>query len=103
MMKEEIQINADEFWVKIVEFLQQNWALFEVGQTVKVWFIHDGSGVFDSLEFESIEQAEIALYKNGFKKYTDPNENFIEFIRPPKRPFYNAPRNIYSSGEFWRK
>ena len=101
-MKEEVKIDSSEFWVKIVEFLQQNWALIEDGEKVKVWFIHDGSGVFDSLEFKNIEEAEKGLYRNGFKKYSDPSENFTDFVVPPKKPFYSAPRNIYSSGEFWR-
>ena len=54
-MEDEIKIKSNEFWVKIVDFLQQNWALIEVEENVKVWFIHDGSGVFDSLDFENVD------------------------------------------------
>ncbi|MFC2175654.1 hypothetical protein ACFLR1_01620 [Bacteroidota bacterium] len=103
MKRKEIVINADEFWVKIVDFLQQNWALIEVGDKITVWFIHDASGVFDQMEFETVEQAEAGLSRNGFKKYLDPNQKFTQFIGHPKRPFFFAfPRKIYSSGEFWR-
>lgn len=101
-MKNDVSVKSDEFWVKIVEFLQQNWALIDEGEKVKVCFIHDGSGVFDEMEFSTIQEAEKALGRNGFKKYLDPDEKFTDFISPPKRPFFDAPRRIYSSGQFWR-
>ncbi len=102
LKREEIKIEGDDFWVKVLGFLQQNWALIEVGEKVTVWFIHDGSGVIDRLEFDSLEKAELGLYRNGFKKYLDPNEKFTEFMAPPQRPFYAFPMNVYSSGEYWQ-
>lgn len=102
-MNEEINIQSNDFWVKIVEFLQQNWALIdEKEDKAVVWFIHDASGVFDKLEFKSEKEAIIGLERNGFKRYLDPTENFTEFMTPPKRPFFDSPRNIYSSGEYWK-
>ncbi len=102
-----ISIISKEYWVKIVEFLQQNWALIEKkDETSKVivYFISDTSGVFDTLEFESKREAEESLLKNRFKKYLDPNENFTEFLYPPQPPFEwrDHPNGaIYSSGRYW--
>jgi hypothetical protein len=102
-MEKIIQIKSDDFWVKIVEFLQQNWALIEEDESKYiVWFIHDGSGVFDKLGFNNLQEAADGLTRNGFKRYLDPTEKFTEFISPPKRPFFNSPRNIYSSGQHWK-
>lgn len=102
-MNEEVKIQSNDFWVKIVEFLQQNWALIDEHENnTIVWFIHDASGVFDKLEFKNHNDAIIGLEKNGFKRYLDPTENFTEFIIPPKRPFFNSPKNIYSSGKYWK-
>jgi len=101
-----LEITSTDFWVKIVDFLQQNWALIESqrdNKTVIVYFIHDGSTIFDEMEFESIEKAEKGLLRNGFKKYLDETENFTAFMFPPKKPFDIAKRSIYSSGEFWTK
>jgi hypothetical protein len=100
-----IEIKSEEFWVKIVDMLQQNWALIEVDERnnkATIFFIHDGSGIFDKLEFNSVRDAEKGLLRNGFKKYLDENENFAEFIIPPKKQFFESPRNIYSSGQYWR-
>lgn len=100
--REEVKIEGDEFYVKVLGFLQQNWALIEVGEKVTVWFLHDGSGVIDKLEFDSIDEAVWGLLNNGFKRYSDQNEKFIENIKPPRRPFYAFPMNVYSSGKYWR-
>jgi hypothetical protein len=59
--------------------------------------------IFDKIEFEKKEQAEIGLIKNGFKKYLDKKEVSIDFIIPPKKPFKESIRPIYSSGQFWQK
>ncbi len=102
----EIQINSDEFWVKIVDFLQQNWALIETQENkvdVIVYFIQDASMIFDKMEFDTLEQAEMGLRINGFEKYLGENENFKDFIVPPKRPFGEAIRPIYSTGQFWKE
>ena len=32
-MEEEVQINSRDYWFKIVEFLQQNWALIDSKET----------------------------------------------------------------------
>lgn len=101
--RSEIIINSEEFYFKVTSFLQQNWALIELGEKVTVWFIQDGSGVFDKMEFETLDEAVFGLMRNGFKRHADPDKNYAEFIHPPRRPFFAFPRKIYSSGEYWRE
>jgi hypothetical protein len=98
-----IELKSEIFWVKIIDFLQQNWALIEViDNKVIVYFIQDASMIFDKIEFESIEDAENGLLKNGFKLYLDKNENFQDFMKPPKKPYGQSIRQIYSSGQYWK-
>lgn len=51
MDQEEISIQSQDYWVKIVEMLQQNWALIEETEDDKVvvYFISRTSTVFDEL------------------------------------------------------
>ena len=45
--QDEVPIASRDFWFKIVEFLQQNWALIDQSaDAVTVWFLNDGGGVF---------------------------------------------------------
>lgn len=100
-----ISLHSETYWVKIVDFLQQNWALIEenaANDTVTIYFIQDASMIFDKIDFENIEEAEKALLNNGFKLYLDEEENFTQFIVPPKKPFGESPRPIYSSGQYWQ-
>lgn len=93
MIEKEIKIKSKDFWVNIVDFMQQYWALIdkdEDSQRVTVYFIHEGSGVFTEMKFKSHAIAEKALKQNGFKKYDDPMENFTDFMKPPKEPFYKV-------------
>ena len=69
-----------------------------------MFFFGDTSGVFDRLRFPSVTEAEIALLRNGFKRY-DTDEKAKEFIGKPEPPFRerahpNGP--IYSSGRYWK-
>jgi len=101
-----VSINSRDYWFKIVEFLQQNWALIEpsadgVGRTV--FFFGDTSGGFDRLEFVSLEAAEAALIHNGFARFAS-DINAQGFLAVPQPPFYVSKHpngNIYSSGRFW--
>ena len=104
-MSEVVEIVRDDFFVKVVEMLQQNWAIIEpVSSTgVCVYFISDTSGVFDEIELYSEAVAITALKRNGFSRYAD-EPNLKSFLRPPAAPFHrhshpNGP--IYSSGRFW--
>ena len=89
MKEKEIKINSREFWANLVDFVQNYWALIEEnGSGVKVYFIHECSGVFSEISFETKESAEKALLQNGFKRYNDPLENFSNYMRPPEGPYY---------------
>ena len=100
-----VEIKSRDYWFKIVEFLQQNWALIEHQEAdVVVWFIDDASGVFDKMEFTTPIQSEEALQRNGFRRYADDLES-QEFIATPKPPFYPSAHpngRIYSSGRYWK-
>ena len=54
MNSETVSIESRDYWFKIVDFLQQNWALLDAeGAGCVVWFFGDSSGVFDDLSFPS--------------------------------------------------
>ena len=104
-MSEVVDISHDDFFVKIVEMLQQNWAIIEpVSSTgVCVYFVSDTSGIFDEIAFSSEAAAITALKRNGFSRYAD-DLKLRSFLHPPLAPFHrhshpNGP--IYSSGRFW--
>lgn len=107
MHRKEVEIRSRDYWFKIVEFLQQNWALIDEepgGDGCTVFFFGDTSGVFDRLSFSSRQEAEAALRRNGFRLY-DTDERAKDFIAKPEPPFWegshpNGP--IYSSGRFWK-
>jgi hypothetical protein len=101
----EVHIQSRDYWFKIVEFLQQNWALIDATENgVIVMFFGDTSGVFDQLSFSSSAEAENALLQNGFRKYAD-DAGAKGFIALPPPPFHHRPHPngpIYSSGRFWK-
>ena len=105
-MEEQVNIQSREYWFKVVEMLQQNWALIDESKegSCVVYFVGDTSGVFDEMEFQSKDEAEYALRRNGFARYKE-DKRAQEFITPPEPPFHyrqhpNGP--IYSSGRFWK-
>ena len=100
-----VEIRSRDYWFKVVDFLQQNWALVDGTPTgYVVYFFSDTSGVFDRLSFSSSADAEQALRRNGFARFVEDNQakEFIDVPQPPfhERPHPNGP--IYSSGMFWR-
>lgn len=102
---DEVPIQSRDYWFKIVDFLQPNWALTDPADAgCRVWFFGDTSGVFDQLDFPDISAAESALSRNGFSKFAD-DPKAATFLHKPKPPFVrrahpNGP--IYSSGRFWK-
>lgn len=100
-----VEIRSRDYWFKIVEFLQQNWALIdETSEGCTIFFFGDTSGVFDKLTFSSMAEAETALRRNGFSRYAE-NKEAQGFIGIPQPPFHDRPHPngpIYSSGRFWR-
>lgn len=100
-----LAISSQDYWFKIVDFLQQNWAVIEPSGsgTCTVYFFGDTSGVFDEMSFTSAEEAETALCRNGFKRF-DEDAEAQKFIAKPQGPFERRPHPngpIYSSGRFW--
>ena len=103
--KTNIEISSRDYWFKVVECLQQNWALIDSISDgyCTVFFFGDTSGVFDSLWFPSEDEAKEALKRNGFERLAN-NKEAQDFFSVPKSPFEevqhpNGP--IYSSGRFW--
>ncbi|RME56260.1 hypothetical protein D6779_10900 [Candidatus Parcubacteria bacterium] len=100
-----VEIHSRDFWFKIVEFLQQNWALINVDESHKatIYFISDTSKVFDKITYSSKDEARNALRRNGFRRFAEDKEA-QKFIDPPRPPYKignhpNGPRS--SSGKFW--
>ena len=99
-------ITSTNYWFKIVEFLQTNWALIEEhsDSTATVSFIDDTSGLFDSITFATLEQAVNELMDNGFNLYSQ--APYVHgFLKPPTAPFKQVQHingAIYSSGRFWK-
>jgi len=107
MKKDIVEIRSRDYWFKVVEMLQQNWALIDVDPRglCLVCFIHDRSGVFDEMHFTSEQEAQSQLKQNGFRRYAE-DIKAQKFIGAPKPPFYkdshpNGP--IYSSGRYWSR
>ncbi len=104
-MTEIVEIQSRDYWFKVVDFLQQNWALIDpVECDWVVRFFGDTGGVFDELRFLTLEEAHAALRLNGFKRVDEAPEvqNFLHRPEPPfvRQPHPNGP--IYSSGQFWK-
>ncbi len=103
-MREEINIQSRDFWFKVIDMLQQNWALIETEESgVTVYFISDSGGVFDELSFPNSKAAVEALRRNRFGRYAEDPEAG-DFMQPPAPPYHCHPHPngpIYSSGRFW--
>lgn len=103
-MNEEVPIQSRDYWFKVVDMLQQNWALIEAARDgVSVYFFGDTSGVFDEMRFPSIDVASQGLQRNGFRRFAD-DARASTFLRCPEPPFTRHPHPsgpIYSSGRFW--
>jgi hypothetical protein len=83
-MTKEVPIESRDYWFKIVEFLQQNWALVDPHERGAIsWFIGDTSGVFDQIVFSSPEEAFSALTRNGFRRFAN-NQKAQPFLRAPE-------------------
>lgn len=104
-MSESVPIQSRDYWFKVIEMLQQNWALIDSDAAgVVVYFVSDTSGVFDELRFPSQASAASALQTNGFLRFADDSSASL-FLRCPEPPFNRRPHPngpIYSSGRFWK-
>src|SRR5262245_53140920 len=95
-------IQTCDYWFKIVEFLQQNWALIDqTASGALIGVVGDTSRVVDQIETNSVADAEGALRRTGFRRFAD--EDVSSFLSPPQPPFSPQPHPngpIYSSGRF---
>jgi hypothetical protein len=74
---------VEDFWFKVVDFLQTNWAIVErVKEGISVIFIQDASGVFDQLNLIDRHEAERQLRLNGFRHFVE-EQRAQEFLKPP--------------------
>ena len=103
-----MDIQSTDYWVKILDNHQENWALLEPSgftDGCTVFFLGSNSGVFDRLRFHKTSAALDELRLNGFHRLSE-NQRARELYEvPPQPPFFewqhpNGP--IYSSGRFWR-
>ena len=98
--------NIDDWYVKLVEMLQQNWAIIKLGETTQIIFVNDPGDVFDIIEVKDQETAHDKLMQNGFDKFSSPSRKryrpLEEFLTPPFKVVDTGERrNIYSSGKYW--
>lgn len=104
-MSDEIPIESRDYWFKVIEMLQQNWALIDgIDGAVIVYFVSDTGGVFDEIPFDSVDAARSSLSENGFLRLID-DPKAASFLSPPTPPFTLQPHPngpIYSSGRFWK-
>jgi ABC-type phosphate/phosphonate transport system ATPase subunit len=98
---------TEDYWFKVVDMLQQNWALIELleNSTAAVYFFDDRSRIFDRMEFDNKNVAEVGLKRNGFSRFSD-NSEAQQFIAQPAAPETDKDQTfssgIYSSGEYWK-
>ena len=99
-----LDINNRDFWIKVVGMLQQNWALIgKNGDSNAVYFLDDMGKVFDHIDFESVDEAQAALARNGFRLFAE-EKKLQEIISSPREPFTYGSHpsgKIYSSGDYW--
>ena len=82
-----VPIKTRDFWVKVVDMLQQNWAPIEPeGSKVTIYFLHDLGGVFDEIPYHSLPEAQTALRISGFRRY-DEDPSYSEMFARPEPPF----------------
>ena len=97
------EIAADP-WFKVVEFLQQNWAvIIKDDQGALIVFYGDTRGVFDEIRCDSVVEAIRALHRNGFRDYLN-DKKAMDFLGLPRGKFHvreHPNGRIYSSGRFW--
>ena len=116
------EIQSREWWIKVLGMLQHNWALIDerAGGSATVYFFHDGEvgmgcygysrahlkgryAIVDSLNFESVQLAEDALARNGFRPHGD-DERLGSDVKP-RGSFYDVRAiedGIYSTQGNWK-
>jgi hypothetical protein len=100
-----VLIISRDFWFKIVDFLQQSWALIDEGaDAVTVWFLDDGGGVSTGFHFPRNWRQSVPFAATAFAA-SRLIGGLKHFIATPRTPFHNRPNPngpIYSSGRYWK-
>jgi hypothetical protein len=100
-----ISNSEPSWWVKVVEFLQQNWALpVSIEGGFALLFVEDNARVFDRIDFQDERKMFEALRRNEFEEFAK-TPRFQKFLRAPEFPLSTRKHpngRIYSSGRFWR-
>ena len=103
MLRETVSIENYDPWMKVVDFMQINWATIEpFDGGVRVYFIDGRSEVWDEMLFPDVNEAQFALLRNGFVLHRAETECSF---RPPQPPFVRGRHpngRVYSSGRYWR-
>ena len=115
-----MKISSKDWWVKVLNMCQHNWALIESDTATIIYFFHDNgvtlsppkklkyfevknkSGIIDSLVFDNNLSAEQALKRNGFIRLSE-NSGPWE-LNIPLNDFYDAREDglgIYSKDGRW--
>ncbi len=116
-------ISNRDWWVKVLGMCCHNWALIEpqTPEGAVAYFFHDmgstggpddflsetvqgRSAVIDSLRFDSVRAAQLALRRNGFDRLLENPGPWLGF--EPTGRFYDArPRSggVYSGGKYWKR
>ena len=105
MEEEKVKAQYSFYWVKVIAFLQQNWAFLDIDietKKTRILFVTDSRYVFDCIEFDTIEEAIERLNNNNFDWYLHPEKEHSNFLIPPKLPFRGDYNPIYSTGQYWK-
>jgi hypothetical protein len=102
----DIQIERKDYWTKFLVNHGSTWAAIDelpdqLGY--RVWFFNIEGWISDYLDFSSNEDAEVALLRNNFNRYS---EGEFGFLGCPENSFrWWMPENLsdrpYSTGMYW--
>ncbi len=71
-MSDKVLIESRDHWFRVIEMLQQNWALIDATEGgVTVYFVSDTGGVFYQIPFDSVDATKASLSENGFQRFID--------------------------------
>lgn len=82
------EIKSTNYWFKIDEFLQANWALIEESEDAKatIFLIGATSEIFDEIHVQTLERAVDELVDNGYELYSEATQ-LHKCLQPPCSPF----------------
>ncbi len=101
-----IAIDSRDYWVKLICNHQSSWAVIDRLPDdfgFRVWFFNGEGWISDYLDFLSPNDAEVALLRNSFKRYSKSDFGFLGY---PSNGFRwwmpeNPSERPYSMGHHW--